>query len=167
MDASRLVEFLTDDTTSLLGREYFLLRYEEEFKKSWRYGWSYALVLVGVEGLPELADKEGERAVRSALLDVSGQILSATRDTDLATRLDERRFALLLPGTDVGGARAFVERVVRGMSEGAFGRYQVHVGGCVVPHASVRTSDDLMAAAQAALEQAAAEGDGRFVVGPA
>ena len=46
MDPSRLVDFLTDDETSLLARGYFMLRLEEEFKKSWRYGWSYALLVV-------------------------------------------------------------------------------------------------------------------------
>jgi len=166
MDAARLVEFLTDDETSLLGRDYFLLRLEEEFKKSWRYEWSYTLLLIGIEGLDDLGRLEGDRAVRSALLDVSSQLLAASRDTDLATRLDARRFAILLPGTARGGAMAFVERVVRAMSEGTFGRYRVHAGGCVAPSGSVRSVDDFMAAAERALQAATAEGPGHFVLAP-
>lgn len=166
-DPNRLLDFLTDDETSLLGHSYFALRFEEEFKKSWRYGWHYSLLLIAVDGLDVLAEKEGQRAVSSARLDICGQILSATRDTDLSTRLDDRMFAILLPGTGESGTRAFVERVVRAMAEGAFGRYQVSVGGCVTPDTAVKSADELMAAARQAVEVARDAGDGRFVLAPA
>ncbi len=163
-DPNGLLDFLTDDETSLLGLPYFQLRFEEEFKKAWRYGWSYTLLLVSADGFGELASKEGERAVRSARLDICGQILSATRDTDLSARLDDSTFALLLPGTGEGGARAFVERVVQALSEGAFGRYTVSVGGCIAPDASLKTADDFLAAARRALDTAREAGDGRLVL---
>ncbi len=163
-DPNRLLDFLTDDETSLLSRAYFMLRFEEEFKKSWRYGWSYSLLLIAVDGLDELAEKEGENAIRGARLDICGQILSASRDTDLSARLDERYFAVLLPGTGQSGTRAFVERVVQGLVEGAFGRYQVRVGGCVMPSTAVKSADAFMAAAREAVDEACEKGDGRFVL---
>jgi len=167
MDPSRLVDFLTDDETSLLARGYFMLRLEEEFKKSWRYGWSYALLVVDVEGFTELEQKEGERAVRSARLDICGEILSASRDTDLSARLDGRRFAILLPGTGDAGARAFVERVVNSIREGAFGRYKVSVGGCVSPDSGLKSADDFLELANRACEEAREQGDGSYVVADA
>ncbi len=164
MDASRLLDFLTDDETSLLGEGYFSLRFEEEFKKSWRYGWSYSLLLIAVDGLDELAEKEGDLAVSSAYLDLCGQILSATRDTDLSARLGGGSFAILLPGTGASGTRAFVERVITALSEGAFGRYRVSVGGCVMPDVAVKSSDEFMAAARGAVDSAREAADGRLVL---
>jgi diguanylate cyclase (GGDEF)-like protein len=163
-DSRRLLDFLTDDETSLLRPSYFELRFEEEFKKAWRYGWSCSLLLVAVDGLDELAAKEGRLAVESARLDICGQILSATRDTDLSARLGDSLFAILLPGTGESGTRAFVERVIRAMGEGAFGRYRVSVGGCVTPDTAVKTADDFLAAARRAVDEAREAGDGRFVI---
>jgi two-component system cell cycle response regulator len=159
---SRLVGFLTDESTSLLNREYFMLRLEEEFKKCWRHRWDYSLLLLSVEGLADIEAAEGERSVRSAVLDIAGEILSASRDTDLSTRLDEQRFAILLTGAAASGARAFVERMGQALKDGSFGRYKIHIGGCVGPSDSLRTADDLLARAGEALDRARTADAGQF-----
>ena len=158
MDQQRLVDFLTDTETSLLGRDYFLLRLEEEFKKSWRYRWPLALVVAEVDGFDVIRSEDGERGMRQTLLDISGELLSASRDTDLSSRIAENRFALLLPGTDAVGASAFVERVLRNVAEGSFGRLVLHIGSASAPQDDMGTADEFMARAVTGAREARARG---------
>jgi len=162
-DDKRLLDFLTDSETSLLGREYFGLRLEEEFKKSWRYGWALTLLLVEMEGLERIRDAEGERAYRSAILDIAGEILSASRDTDLSTRLTQTRFAIALPGTGQQGAQAFVERVLRRILDGGFGRLTLHIGGSCSPLEDLSTCEELISRAESGVVMARAQGPNQYV----
>ena len=163
MDHQRLVDFLTDDETSLLGREYFQLRLEEEFKKSWRHGWSLSLILVEIDGLHDIRENEGQAAYKQAVLNISGELLSASRDTDLSTRLDEKRFAVLLPGTDEVGSHAFVDRVLRSIIDGAFGQLTMAIGGTAAPQEALTSVDEFIARAATGIDLARGKGNNEFV----
>lgn len=165
LDPQGLVEILTDPQTSLLNRDFFLLRLEEEFKKSWRYGWGYTLLVFDVEELSDVRAKAGERAWSTALLGIAGEILSASRDIDLSTRLEDGRFMVLLPGCDGDGARAFVDRVLRGqIKERMAGAFTVTVGGTVTPQTGLDQMDELVARADTALVKARAMGSDELVL---
>ncbi|HVQ27475.1 MAG TPA: GGDEF domain-containing protein, partial [Planctomycetota bacterium] len=112
MNESRILESITDSRTGLLNETYFQLRLEEEFKKSWRFRWTCSLILVAVEGLEELEAAEGRLAAEALLLDIAGEVLTASRDVDLSARLDDGCFGMLLPGTDAAGARTMIQRVM-------------------------------------------------------
>ena len=163
MDQQRLLDFLTDDETSLLGKEYFLLRLEEEFKKSWRHGWSLSLILVEIDGLLEMREADGDSAFKHAVLGIAGELLSASRDTDLSTRLDDRRFAVLLPGTDEVGAHAFVDRVLRNIIDGAFGTLSMAIGGTAAPHEALGGVDEFISRAATGVDLARDKGQNEFV----
>lgn len=160
MDAQRLLDFLTDTETSLLSRGYFTLRLEEEFKKSWRYGWPLALIVFQVDGFDELASKEGDNAVRSAVLDISSELLAASRDTDLHARLQNDRFAIALTGTGEEGCRAFGERVLAGLNEGAFGRYRIRAGATVSPGEDLGNVEEFIARAETGLSSSTQDAEG-------
>jgi diguanylate cyclase (GGDEF)-like protein len=164
LDPQSMVEILTDPDTSLLQRDFFLLRLEEEFKKSWRYGWGYALIVFDVEELADVKAKDGERAWSAVLLSIAGEILSASRDIDLSTRFEDGRFMVLLPGCDGAGARAFVDRVLRGQVKDCLDeRFHVTVGGTITPQPGLDQMDELMSRAETALV-AAREGGGEELV---
>lgn len=163
MDRSQLVDFLTDPETSLLSAPYFHMRLEEEFKKSWRYRWPLSLVVADIDGLDEIRAEDGERGFRQTLLDISGEFLSASRDTDLSSRLGPGRFALLLPGTDAAGAGVFVQRVLRAVSDGSFGRLVLHIGGATSPQEDMGSVDEFMARAATGVAQARTRGRNVFV----
>jgi len=164
MDSQQLLDFLTDDETSLFAKPFFALRLEEEFKKSWRYGWSYGFVVFEVEGLDRIRADEGEASHRSAVLDIAGEILSASRDIDLSARLSDGRFAILLPGTDAAGVQSFVDRVLGSIESGGFGRLTLHAGATVSPGDELGTVDEFIGRAETGLAMAREQGGGRLVV---
>lgn len=157
MDAQRLLDFLTDTETSLLSPGYFTLRLEEEFKKSWRYGWPMSLIIFQVHGFNELEEKEGSGAVTSAVLDISGELLSASRDTDLHSRLQHDRFAIGLTGTGEEGCQAFAERVLNHLIDGAFGRYRISAGACISPLEDLASVEEFIARAETGLANASTD----------
>lgn len=165
LDPQGIVEILTDPETSLLQRDYFLLRLEEEFKKSWRYGWSYSLIVFDIEELSDVKANAGEQAWKATLLGIAGEILSASRDIDLSTRFDDGRFMVLLPGCNGEGAVAFVKRVLQGqLHERLAGRFTVTVGGTVTPQAGLDQMEEALARADTALVKARGMGTGELVL---
>jgi len=165
LDPQGFVDILTDPQTSLLQRDYFLLRLEEEFKKSWRYGWVYSLIVFDVEELDDVKANSGENAWAAALLAIAGEILSASRDIDLSTRLEDGRFMVLLPGSDAEGTTSFVKRVLQGqLGERLAGRFTVSVGGTVMPQSGLDQMDEFIARADTALLKARSMGTGELVL---
>lgn len=165
LDAQGLFEILTEEETSLLHPDYFGLRLEEEFKKSWRYGWAYTLIVFEIEGIEAIRAKDGDVAYRGLLLAVAGEILNASRDIDLSTRQEDGRFVVLLPGCDREGAEAFVKRVLTdNVLERAQGRFTLSVGGTCSPDPQMDSVDEFVARADTAVSRAREMGPNRFVV---
>lgn len=165
LDAQGLFEILTDEETSLLHPDFFGLRLEEEFKKSWRYAWAYTLIVFEIEEIAAIREKDGEIAYRGLLLAVAGEILNASRDIDLSTRQDDGRFVVLLPGCDKQGAEAFVQRVLTdNVLERAAGRFTLSVGGTCSPDTDMDSVEEFVARADTAVAKARDLGPNRFVI---
>ena len=163
MDAIELVSLLTDSETTLFQRAYFDHRVEEEFKKSRRFGWKLSLLLIEVDGLDEIVSSSGDEGRRAALLNVSGTILTESRDVDLPARLDANQFAMLLPGTDAEGAGTMVQRVMTQILNDASGTLRLAVGITDAPRDGLETSGEFVARARQALETARAQGANQLV----
>jgi two-component system chemotaxis family response regulator WspR len=163
MDENRIVSLITDAETGLLNETYFRLRLDEEFKKSWRYRWVCSLVLIEVEGLADVEAREGRQAADSLMLDVAGEVLTASRDVDLAARMGRSRFAMFLPGTPAEGARTMVQRVMTSVLERVAQRVSLGVGLTEAPQDALSTTDEFLARAQVALETAREQGRNQVV----
>lgn len=158
MDDRRLVSILTDEGTGLLHAAYFRLRLEEEFKKSWRFGWTYSLAVIDVLGLPP------GRAGELAMLDLAGEVLTASRDIDLSARLARDRFAMLLPGTPAGGARTMVARVMSAALDRVGGQgVHLAVGLSECPQQALGSCDEFFARAVTAVGMARDQGEDQVV----
>jgi diguanylate cyclase (GGDEF)-like protein len=154
MDENEIVSSITDSETGLLNEAFFRLRLDEEFKKSWRYGWVCTLVVIDVHGLAGIEEQEGRPAADSLMLDVAGEVLTASRDVDLAARMGRNRFAMFLPGTPADGARTMVQRVMTGVLERVEQRVSLSVGLTEAPQDQLSTTDEFLARAQVALDTA-------------
>ena len=163
MNENRILESITDSRTGLLNEAYFELRLEEEFKKSWRFRWTCSLVLVAVEGLEELEAREGRLAAEALLLDIAGEVLTASRDVDLSARLSGNRFAMLLPGTDAAGARTMIQRVMTTALEKVEQRVALSVGLTEAPQDQLGSCDEFSARARTALDTARRQGRNQVV----
>jgi diguanylate cyclase (GGDEF)-like protein len=163
MNEENIVNLLTDEETGLLNEAYFRLRLDEEFKKSWRYSWTCTLVLIEVEGLAEIESSGGRDAAQAVMVEIAGEVLTASRDVDLAARLGRTRFAMLLPGTAADGARIMVQRVMTGVLERVRERVGLSVGLTQAPQPQLAETDEFVARATRALDTARDQGRNQIV----
>lgn len=163
MDERHLVTLITDGDTGLLNGAYFRLRLDEEFKKSWRFQWGYSLLLVEVDGLAAIEKAEGRNAADATVLDIAGEILTASRDVDLSARLARQRFAMLLPGTGTDGAVTMVRRVMQAVLEKVEDRVSLAVGISTCPQDKLASPDEFLARAEQALHMARSQGANQVV----
>ncbi len=163
MEQGDLVSLLTDDATSLLNPVYFRLRVDEEFKKSRRFGWQHSLLVIDVEGLEQIQEQEGQNAVRAALLDIAGIILTESRDVDLSARIEAVRFAMLLPGTPPDGAKDMVQRVMSLVLERFEGALALHIGLCEMPRDGLDSVDEWFGRAERGATMARSQGRNQLV----
>lgn len=161
--ADRLVELSTTDAlTGLHNRRALFDRLRHELARAARYEEPLSLVLIDVDGLKALNDREGHRAGDAALGLVASAVRSGSRASDLAARWGGDEFALLAPSTGAEAAAQLAERV----------RALVAAGGGVTISAGIATLEPdsrpsepeaLVRAADAALYEAKRGGRNRVV----
>jgi len=163
MNESRILDHLTDGDTGLLNATFFHLRLEEEFKKSWRFSWTYTLLLIDIDGLDEVEASEGTVGAKSTVLDIAGEVLTASRDVDLSARLGRTRFGMLLPGTPAEGALTMVRRVMESALERVDRKVTLSVGLTESPQDGLASADEFFARATIALDTAREQGANQVV----
>lgn len=100
-----------DAVTGLPDEQYFWLRLREEYSRARRYGEAFSVAVLNVNSLRMINHAYGDAAGCAALGRVAGVIESAKRGSDVAVRLADDEFAILLLDCDRDGAEAFAERV--------------------------------------------------------
>lgn len=100
-----------DAVTGLPDEQYFWLRLREEYSRSRRYDEAFSVAILDVNSLRMINHAYGEAAGDAALGRVARVIESAKRGSDVAVRMADDEFALLLLDCDRDGADAFAERV--------------------------------------------------------
>jgi diguanylate cyclase (GGDEF)-like protein len=93
-----LRELHEDPLTALPNRRAFDHRLGQEVDRAMRYGRALSLVIVTVDGLPELCERHGHHAGDDALLRVAHALLTI-RSSDDAFRIAPSEFAVLAPET--------------------------------------------------------------------
>lgn len=99
-----------DALTGLLNRRAFEERVGVELARRTRYGQSFSLALLDLDGFNTANDRFGEAAGDELLRNIATILNTHTRVMDAAFRLGGDEFALLMPGTALDGARTFTER---------------------------------------------------------
>jgi diguanylate cyclase (GGDEF)-like protein len=86
-------------------------RLAEELKRLRRQGQPLALAIVDLDHFKSVNDTHGHLTGDRVLVETAAVLQSSVRETDLAGRLGGEEFGLLMPGTDLAGARQVAERV--------------------------------------------------------
>jgi diguanylate cyclase (GGDEF)-like protein len=101
----------TDSLTGLLNIRAFYEKAATELERQWRYPHPVTLAFIDLDGFKAVNDRFGHQVGDQALVTVGNTLRTATRATDVISRLGGDEFALLLPETDLEGARQILQRV--------------------------------------------------------
>lgn len=141
---------LTDQPTGLANRLQFELVYSYLFEAGDR-GVTLTVMLVSI-GSPDLETEDRDRMRR-----VGEAFQTVTRAADLVAHLGHGRFALLLIGSNLPGARIAADRIEAGMAGVAPPPLSIGIAGFIP---EMKESSELLEAADRALREAEEAGGG-------
>lgn len=165
-DRVRLLS-ITDPLTGLFNRRHFGQRLAEEMRRGRRHGHATCVLSVDIDRLKAINDRFGHKAGDHALVAVCRTLLKNVRAIDAVARVGGDEFAVLLPETSAAQASALSQRIlteVAGHSDALTGKLAVSIGIAELNATADVESDDMLAAADAALYRAKAAGGGRAAI---
>ncbi len=99
-----------DPLTGLGNRRAYEERIEAELARNRRYGHSFSLALLELDGFETGVDRYGQAAGDEAIVEIATVLKRHTRAIDACFRIAAADIAIVLPGTSLDGARILVER---------------------------------------------------------
>jgi diguanylate cyclase (GGDEF)-like protein len=101
----------TDGLTGLVNRQALMEALEKECRRSQRYGDPVSVVMLDLDHFKSINDRFGHQAGDHGLRHVAEKIMQGVRESDLAGRCGGEEFIVILPQTDLEGARTWAERL--------------------------------------------------------
>jgi diguanylate cyclase (GGDEF)-like protein len=165
----------TDFLTGLKTRGYFEQQLDLELARAERRGTPVALLMIDIDHFKRLNDTHGHQAGDVVLRDVAAILTRDLREVDTAARYGGEEFILLLPETDLQGAKLVAQRLLYSIEQANFftgarthaGEESQHItvsiGVALFPE-EARFKRDLLEASDAALYEAKERGRNRVVL---
>ena len=166
---SALSAATSDGLTGLFNHAYFKRFLGLEVKRSLRQGHPTALAMMDIDDFKACNDSLGHQAGDRVLAEVGQLIRQSVREIDLAARYGGEEFVVVLPYTEVGGARVVAERLrarvgahpfLDGTSAGP-ARVTVSIGLAACP-ADASSAEELIRRSDERLYRAKSEGKNRI-----
>lgn len=101
----------TDALTGVYNRRHFLSLAELEFSRSQRHSKPLSMILLDLDHFKQVNDSHGHVIGDQVLQSVAEQCRSNIRPADIIGRYGGEEFTILLPETDLAGARQLAERL--------------------------------------------------------
>lgn len=101
----------TDGLTGLLNHRTFQSRASELLAQARRYGRPCALILTDIDHFKSVNDTYGHPTGDQVLQGVAKILREQARDTDVVARYGGEEFVVVMPETDVKGAKVIAERI--------------------------------------------------------
>lgn len=144
------VDNLRDPLTHLGNRRAFGERIDAELGRNRRYGHSFSLAVLKLDGLESVTDRLGQAASDEVVRDIAAILKKHTRVIDACFRLSANEFAIVMPGTTLDGARVLAERFRVQINEARGENTVTSMFGVVA--AGNESSEELVGRANAALD---------------
>lgn len=160
---------LRDGLTGLLNRRYWEQCVEREFARHMRYETPVSLVMFDIDHFKAVNDTYGHQTGDEVIREVARVTRSMARETDYAGRYGGEEFVVLLPDTDLNGARQFAERLRLAISklrvdhEGKPLQFTVSLGAACLDN-RMSTHTELIERADKALYQSKENGRNQTTV---
>ena len=152
------VQEARDPLTSCGSLDALDRRLQEEVERARRYGLSFSLVLLDVDGLAQLNQRHGSETGDRVLADIGALLQQEIRAPDFVARYGGDEFALILPETTVDGARFSIARVRHRVAQHSFTdlsaaeRPLLSAGVVAFPQPAALHPRDLLALVETALQ---------------
>ena len=102
----------TDDLTGIWNRRYFRRQLPQEFERARTFGVPLSLLLFDIDDFKQINDGFGHTIGDVVLSELCGVVREALRPTDSLARFGGDEFAVILPHTDMAGAKAVADRLL-------------------------------------------------------
>ncbi|MBI3314413.1 MAG: GGDEF domain-containing protein [Candidatus Omnitrophica bacterium] len=102
---------ITDGLSALSTRRYFLERFDEEIKRAQAHKIKMSFLMLDVDHFKMINDRHGHLTGDAVLKEIGAIIKENIREIDIAGRYGGEEFCVVLPETDLEGARVVAERI--------------------------------------------------------
>ena len=160
----------SDTLTGLPNRRALDERLEEEVLSARRSNYSFAVIMMDLDGFKAVNDTYGHAMGDDVLRVVFSQMARGVRNTDFLARYGGDELTLILSQTEMSSAQVVAEKIIEGMKKLKFKlpdgkKLKLGIsGGIAIYPVHARNGPDLLRAADAALYQAKKYNRGTFQV---
>jgi diguanylate cyclase (GGDEF)-like protein len=156
----------TDGLTGLANRRSFDEELALEWRRSERIGGSLALILIDIDDFKHVNDTHGHQVGDAVLKAVGGALGGRVRQLDFAARYGGEEFVILLPDTELEGAKTLARRLRQDVAKTRVplpngGELGVTISLGIAEKSDLERAQDLIGAADHALYDAKRRGKNR------
>lgn len=166
---------ISDESMGIYNRVYFDLRLQEAYALARRHGQNFSVLLLEIDYLDRISRSHGGEYTEKFLASLGELIRISVRETDIVARHSREEMAILLPNTDLDGAKTVVRKVRAGVENKAFylddtGEINQVMVACTVSIGvascvpEIKTADEIMRRADVALFKAKDKGRNQAAV---
>ncbi len=158
-----------DSLTGLPNLRTLFHRLEEEMAIAARYGRSLSYLMLDIDNFKQVNDTFGHREGDNLLKQVSETTLGTIRKADVVARYGGDEFGIILPETDSTGGQIQAERILDALRNLSFPvgnrtiRVSASIGVATFPDEVIKSAEDLIRRADAALYTAKHQGKNRVI----
>jgi diguanylate cyclase (GGDEF)-like protein len=136
---------VTDDLTQVYNYRFLKSALRREIKRAGRYRQDLSLLMIDVDNLKNYNDHHGHLRGSFLLREMAGLFTAHVRSWDLVAKYGGDEFTVILPQTDLPGARTVAERLRTAVEEHTFplarqGQITVSIGMAAFPMDGQTTS---------------------------